>query len=582
MLLRLLVVTSFAATLSACGGSSDSGNSEPVETSGVFLAGGAQGVHYSTPTRSGSTDADGTFKYLPGETVSFSIGSIQLGSAPGAPSITVFTLAGGAPPATELALRRELDRARRVVTPFVRAVNIQWLMMALDADHDPANGLDLRNAEALLAGATLDLGQRLIPFGSRLMSLAPGLTLGVPPWKAVAEAYRGSGITVAVHARTAYRSTEAGFSEVTNHSTSYGAGGVREASVTDLGDDGSPESTISWTYDSLGRLKSQSVRTDPASLYATNSDITWQFDARGARTAYEATTDERSDGTVDSVMRISYENDSYGFPTATIVQQYAGDGATLAARSEEHIMLDAQRHQTSLTYDSDTNGDGVYDSRWTESRAVDSSGRYTGSVREEDLDGDGTVDARSVTTIDYSDPSGTVVTESERDDNADGVVDSRFKHSARYDSDGFLLWQEYQSDDDADGTPEYLARDELSYDPEHRVITLENPRDDNGDGVIDSSSRNTYTYDPVGNRLTSQFALYNASSPDAVYQINEQRTYGASGELLKSQSTIPGNGAGSPASGGSSVATQTPVADGVLLLAQDYLESSDIAYVSSR
>src|SRR6476646_9328075 len=111
MLLRLLVDTLFAAVLSACGGSSDSGNSGQAEVSGVFQAGGAQGVHYSTPTRSGSTDAAGTFKYLPGETVSFSIGAIQLGSAPGAASVTIFTLSGSTPPTTELALRRELDRA---------------------------------------------------------------------------------------------------------------------------------------------------------------------------------------------------------------------------------------------------------------------------------------------------------------------------------------------------------------------------------------------------------------------------------------------------------------------------------------
>jgi hypothetical protein len=583
MPLRQLVVMLFAGALVACGSGGDpGGNGTPAEASGTLMAGGAQGVHYSTPTRSGSTDANGAFKYLPGETVSFSIGSIQLGSAPGAASITTFTLAGGTPPTTELALRRELDRARRMATPFVRAVNIQWLMLALDADHDPANGLDLRNAETVLSGATIDLGDRLIPFGSRLMKLAPGLTIAVPPWKAVAEAYRGSGVTVAVHARTANRSTPVGFPQVINYSTTYGADGVRTASGTDYGDDGTPEATLAWTYDSLGRQKTQSLHMDPASSpYATNSDLTYQFDARGARTGYNATVDDKADGTIDSVLQISYQNDNYGFPTVVGTQQFAGDGTTLVARSEERAVFDARHNQTVEAFDNDANADGVYDSRWMQTISVDASDRYMGTEREEDLDGDGAIDMRSVSTIDYSGPSGTIVTETENDDNADGVIDSRSRFTARYDSDGFLLSQVFEQDDNADGTPEYISRDEISYDPEHRIVTLESPRDDNGDGVIDWSSHNTYTYDSAGNRLTSQFALYNDGSPDPVYEINEQSTYGASGEFLSSESTMPSNGAASPAFAGSSVATQTQVADGVLLLAQDYFESGDVAYVSS-
>ena len=75
------LMTVFGAALLAAGCGHDDGESKgPAELSGVFQAGNVSGVRYSTPTRSGLTDWSGTFKYLPGETVAFSIGGIRLGT----------------------------------------------------------------------------------------------------------------------------------------------------------------------------------------------------------------------------------------------------------------------------------------------------------------------------------------------------------------------------------------------------------------------------------------------------------------------------------------------------------------------
>ena len=138
-------------------GCGDDGSPSDTELSGEFQAGRVSGLRYVTPTRSGVTDSNGTFKYLAGESVTFSVGAIALGHAPGAAQITPFTLAGMTPPTTELALRRELDRASRTTSNFVHAVNLMRLSLALDVDHDPANGIDLRGRDAALASATLNL-----------------------------------------------------------------------------------------------------------------------------------------------------------------------------------------------------------------------------------------------------------------------------------------------------------------------------------------------------------------------------------------------------------------------------------------
>ena len=55
---------------------------------GYFTDGPVQGLMYKTATQSGTTDSNGRFEYLTGETVTFSIGEFVLGSAAGGGQIT--------------------------------------------------------------------------------------------------------------------------------------------------------------------------------------------------------------------------------------------------------------------------------------------------------------------------------------------------------------------------------------------------------------------------------------------------------------------------------------------------------------
>lgn len=168
----------------------NAGSQAAAELSGVLQAGGVQGVHYETQLRSGLTDSAGTFKYLQGELVAFSVGGITLGSAPGASQITPFTLAGMTPPTTEPALRRELDRASRTTSNFVRATNMMRLLMALDADHNPASGFDLRGRDASFATASLDFDPTIPQLAVTLEKLAPDLTHHLPRWLPIVHLYR--------------------------------------------------------------------------------------------------------------------------------------------------------------------------------------------------------------------------------------------------------------------------------------------------------------------------------------------------------------------------------------------------------
>ncbi len=150
--LRHSSVLLLAACISACGGSgggstdttgnANSGsNTNPVTglATGRFVDSAVSGLQYVTATQSGTTDGNGSFNYMPGETVTFSLGDIAL------PSVT----------------------AESVITPLtvfstdeitdVRVMNLARLLQTLDEDGDPVNGISLSDsATANATGLTVD------------------------------------------------------------------------------------------------------------------------------------------------------------------------------------------------------------------------------------------------------------------------------------------------------------------------------------------------------------------------------------------------------------------------------------------
>lgn len=108
---------------------------ESVELSGVFLDSPVEGLYYETESGEGFTDAAGKFTYLEGETVTFYVGTIELGSSVGKEEVTPLSIAQ-TPNAT-------------IDSPEVK--NIAAFLQTLDSDGDPSNGItiDQQTVEAL-------------------------------------------------------------------------------------------------------------------------------------------------------------------------------------------------------------------------------------------------------------------------------------------------------------------------------------------------------------------------------------------------------------------------------------------------
>ncbi len=90
---------------------------------GTFRDAAVTGVAYSTTSGvTGVTDANGSFRYNPGDTITFTLGTLALGSAPAAGVVSPIDIAGGS--ANKL-------------------TNLLVLLQSLDSDGNPGNGINI-------------------------------------------------------------------------------------------------------------------------------------------------------------------------------------------------------------------------------------------------------------------------------------------------------------------------------------------------------------------------------------------------------------------------------------------------------
>lgn len=564
-----LVMATLALALAGCGGNSKSEPEQP--TSGVLQAGKVLGVSYRTPTQAGTTDASGTFRYLAGETVTFSIGAIELGSAPGAPAITPFTLAGLTPPTTELTLRRELDRASREATPFTRAVNIQYLLLSLDEDHNPANGLDVGAQAGALANASLDLDLRVQEFAGKVQHLTQNVTRNLRVARAVAQLYHAMNINVVAHVSSLETTTYSGglFSDA--KSTTYGADGSLASSGTDFDGDGVPEYQNTLGYDPFGRVSS--VVTNVQDIFSNLIyRSTYEFDAAGNLTGGNEDYDYGSDGGVDTRYRHKLSIDSLGRVTGDIVDRDDALDGVIDGREVLAYGYDSRSNNTSFSSDSDSDLDGILDQKVRYSAGYDERDRNTGSSLEVDANADGIVDSRTTNSFVLGRGAQPERAVYEQDYNADGVADYRTTVVSTFDAADNELTRTEEVDNDGDGKVDYRQTGAFTYDRERRQLTTDTRQDYDADGVIDYRQREVITYDTAGNPLTDD-VQYLDTDGTVEFETLSECHYGSGGERLDCAYSGLSNGfigIGMQPNSTLSVKNQEFV-DGVLALAQRYL-----------
>lgn len=139
--IRTGITTLLLLCLVACGGGgggSTGNRTGSTYLTGVFLDSPVAGINYRTGSGSGKTNANGEFTYVAGETITFSIGNVDLPSALASATVTPLNLAN------------TTDPNHQVVS------NILVLLQSIDNDGNPVNGIQISNTAHSAATSAID------------------------------------------------------------------------------------------------------------------------------------------------------------------------------------------------------------------------------------------------------------------------------------------------------------------------------------------------------------------------------------------------------------------------------------------
>ena len=174
--------------LAACGGGGEEAPAAPIasveptvptvpvivtgSSTGVLTDTAVGGVSYTTSSGvTGTTAADGSYQFNPGDTVTFKLGGLTLGTVTATGIITPMELSGGS---------------------AVKLQNLLVLLQSLDSDGNPANGINIPAAAAAAVAASVNLGGATATFatdaGVQAAMTAGGIG-GVPRTIAAANAH---------------------------------------------------------------------------------------------------------------------------------------------------------------------------------------------------------------------------------------------------------------------------------------------------------------------------------------------------------------------------------------------------------
>ncbi|MGV1017811.1 MAG: hypothetical protein ACOYBW_10605 [Fluviibacter phosphoraccumulans] len=347
-----------AIALVGCGSSSSSQASR-----GIYKdAGVVSGLTYTTATQSGVTDQEGGFRYMPGETITFSISNITIGQATGAPTITTFDLVGISPPLSSFGIPQNNPTSNK----FQEAINISLFLQTLDKDSNPANGISIPTAvNSVVANTPLDfkLTRSLLAYRSfnsfqdspQLKVFigscrAAGIWGGTKAIRQIAvttnKLYQGLGLTPAIY--LALKTTDSDNSYSTRE---YDNNGFL-SKLSFYGANGNLTSFTTYTYDANGN-QTHLVYTDPTNS-SNNYLVDYLYDANGNQIGRTYTP---SNGSNISVWHAEYDINGNqtkitGYDNATLTgySLYYYNASGTLSRDETYDANNVLTYSSSFAY----------------------------------------------------------------------------------------------------------------------------------------------------------------------------------------------------------------------------------------
>lgn len=537
--------------LSACGGSgggSSANNSEPQVQTGAFIDSAVEGLRYSTPTRSGMTNANGEFQYLVGETVTFSVGAIELGSAPGQAQVTPFSLfASSRPPTNRNQISSRLNDG--AVTDLDRAINVATFLVSLDSDGNPDNGINLGNWNAVLTSANLSFDADHSRFTQETFSDFREFFAVEPGGEdlVLEHLYDSLDVGQDIFLETGRITTRIEEGEVVyTRDIGFlfdGINPVNQVTRTDTNGGGTFNSLESrvLTYDNNGRLSNVQAKrgADLGSPESTNVQ-TYTYDESGNRLTEIVEIDSDANGETDLTVTITHTYDSRGNRLSTVSQSdrpeidvpdyiiviqtsyinyryytYNADNQLLTeVRQRMAIGSDTLEETYSRANTYDNNGNLIASrlsslsfsdlfstpvglSNIAASFTYDEQGNRV-SANFDHISSEDTLVARQSVIFSYDANSNLVSANSQWDggiNGVDGLADSTSTATLSYNENGYLLESILEQNQDANGPSEFISKHTYGYNSAGMLLTDLHEIDSDGNGLFERSEEQVSTWD---------------------------------------------------------------------------------------
>jgi hypothetical protein len=444
--------------------------------------------------------------------------------------VTLLQVVRLGPPTYEPILRRELNRVRTTHTLLSRAMNVAWLLLALDADGDPDNGLDVRGHQELRRDS-VDFDVPLVEFSRQLARLAPDLNNNIPYSRPLVFLYRTAGIRVRamIPVRRAWDANSDGSDEffLTGE---YDSNGAISRTDVDLDADGTIDVVTHYTWGKLGRRASYVMAPTPGSSASPlSSTLIYDYDPHGNLTRLIIRDVDASLPIFPPEQRISRTFDRHGRTLTEVSDGCDIDCTTVHSRERLTYTRDGDGNATLEVRERDVDFDGVIDSRNRTVSTFNATGQVlTSVVSSERSSGD--VEGRWYQAYQY-DANGRIARfTSSSDDDADGTIDYQSSYIYAYDAAGNLSHQEFE----AEPAPGIFYRYEIdsAFDDDRRLLSEVQDADQDFDGVPDYRSARTYLYDTNGMSTRAEYTSEDLVTGDVDHRMVIDTRYGPDGAPL--------------------------------------------------
>jgi hypothetical protein len=228
----------------------------------------------------------------------------------------------------------------------------------------------------------------------------------------------------------------------------------------------------------------------------------------------------------------------------------------------------------------DRNGDGIADSRSTETATYDAQDRMLTDVYEFDADADGVTEDRMAYRLEYS-ATGRTRRSVQEYQYGPGAAIQRSEQSHEFDAEDNLIRSATTIDDDDDGDVDFGYSLSLTYRADGRLQGTVQWPDYDGNGVLESRIETNYLYDSADTLRTvirrTIYPDYEAGEGVSIGVPTTRTEYGADGELLSTSTGFDFDGDQvAEQLETRTIATHALIGDGAQVLTREYL-SGDAA-----